>query len=94
MVNKLTTNTHITNIYLCVQAKSLQSYLTLATLWAVACQTPLSMGFSRQEHWRGLHCPSPGALPDARVEPKSLSSPALEGRFFTTSTTWEARIPL
>ena len=30
-----------------------------ATLWTIACQTPLSMGFSRQEFWRGLPCPPP-----------------------------------
>ena len=34
-----------------------------ATLWTVADQAPLPMGFSRQEHWSGLPCPSPGDLP-------------------------------
>ena len=33
------------------------------TPWSVACQAPLSMGFSRQEYWIGLPCPSPGDLP-------------------------------
>ena len=33
---------------------------TLATPWTVACQAPLSMGFSRQEYWSGLPFPSPG----------------------------------
>ena len=32
--------------------------------WTVAHQAPLSMGFSRQEHWSGLSFPSPGDLPD------------------------------
>ena len=41
------------------------------TPWAVACQTPLSMGFSRQEYWSGLPFPSPGDLPDARIKPVS-----------------------
>ena len=36
-----------------------QSCLTLATPWTVAYQAPLSMGFSRQEHWSGLPFPSP-----------------------------------
>ena len=36
------------------------------TPWTVAHQAPLSMGFSRQEHWSGLPCPSPGDLPDPR----------------------------
>ena len=58
-----------------------------ATLWTVAHQAPLSMGFSRQEYWSGLPCPPPGDLPDPGIEPMSLTSPALAGRFFTTSTT-------
>ena len=41
-------------------------------------------GFSGQEYWRGLPCPPPGDLPDPRIEPTSLASPALVGRFFTT----------
>ena len=35
-----------------------------ATLWTVACQAPLSVGFSRQEYWSVLPFPSPGGLPD------------------------------
>ena len=42
-----------------------------ATLWTVACQTPLSMGFSRQEYWSGLSCLPPGDLPDPGIEPMS-----------------------
>ena len=45
------------------------------TLWTVACQAPLSMGFSRQEHWSGLPFPSPGGLPDPGIKP---GSPALQ----------------
>ena len=52
------------------------------TLWTVACQAPMSMGFSRQEYWSGLSFPSPGDLPDTRIEPTSLMS--LAGRFFTS----------
>ena len=51
------------------------------------------MGLSRQEYWSGLLCPPPGDLPDSGIEPKSLSSPALAGRFFTTSAAWEAHSP-
>jgi len=47
------------------------------------------MGFSRQEYWRGLPCPPAGGLPDLGMEALSLS-PALGGRFFTTSITWKA----
>ena len=60
------------------------------TLWTVACQAPLSMGFSRHEYWSGLPCPSPEDLPDPGIEPTSLTSPALASRIFTTSSTWEA----
>ena len=44
----------------------------------------LSMGFSGQEYWSGLPPPNPGDLPDPGIEPVSLSSPALAGRFFAT----------
>ena len=59
------------------------------TLWTVAHQAPLSMGFSRQEYCHGFSCPPPGYLPDPVIEPATLASPALAGRFFTTSATWE-----
>ena len=42
-----------------------------ATPWTVAFQTPLSMGFSRQEYWSGLPFLSPGDLPDPGIEPGS-----------------------
>ena len=59
-----------------------------ATLWTVVHQAPLSMGFSSQEYWSGLLCPSPGDLPGLGIEPASLMSLALSGRFFTASATW------
>ena len=43
--------------------------------WTVACQVPLSMGFSRQEHWNGLLFPSPDDLPNPGMKP---GSPALQ----------------
>ena len=48
------------------------------TLWNVAPQALLSVGFSRQEYWSGLPCPAPGYLPDPGVEPASLMFPALQ----------------
>ena len=39
------------------------------TPWTVACQAPLSTGFSRQEYWSGLPFPSPGELPDPGIKP-------------------------
>ena len=51
------------------------------TPWTVASQAPLSMGFPRQEYWRGLLFPSPGDLPNPGIKP---AFPALAGGFFTT----------
>ena len=56
----------------------------LAPHWTVAHQVPLSMGFSRQEYWIGLPFPMPENLPDPGMEPMSLVSAALAGRFFST----------
>ena len=50
-----------------------------ATLWPVARQAPLSMGFSRQEYWSGVPFAPAGGLPDPGMEPRSLTSPALQG---------------
>ena len=52
-----------------------KSCLTLATPWTVAPQAPLSLGFSRQEHWSGLPFSSPGNLPNPGME---AGSPALQ----------------
>ena len=59
-----------------------------ATPWTIAHQSPLSVGFSRQEYWSGLPCPAPADLPDPGIDPTSLKSPASAGRFFSAS--WEA----
>ena len=55
------------------------------TLWTIDCQASLPMGLSRHEYWSGLPCSPPGNLPNPETEPASLMSPALAGRFFTTS---------
>ena len=47
--------------------------------WAVACQVPLSRGFSRQEYWSGLPYPPPGDLPNPGIKPTSPAAPALAG---------------
>ena len=60
----------------------------------VACQAPLSMGFSRQEYGSGLPIPFPDYLRKPGIEPASLSSPTLAGGFFTISTTWEALLSI
>ena len=79
----------------CMHAKSLQLCLTLCDSmdYSPGDQAPLSMGFSRQENWNELLCPPPGDLSDPGIEPESLRSPTLAGRFFITSDTWEAPFP-
>ena len=54
------------------------------TPWTVACQAPLSMGFSKQDYWSGLPFPSTRDLPNPDNKPTSLVSPTLAGGFFTT----------
>ena len=73
-------------------AKSLQSCL-FVTLWTVALQAPLSMGFSRQEYWSGLPFPTLVDLPNPGIEPMSLVSPVLAGRIFTTEPPGNPYIP-
>ena len=65
----------------CVCAQSLSHVQFFVTLWTVAFQAPVYMGFSRYEFWSGLPFPSPGDLPNPGIEP---GSPALAHRFFTT----------
>ena len=77
-------------IFVCRHAKSLQSVQLFATSWTVTYQALLSMGFPRKEYWSWLPCPALGDLPDSGIKTMSLMSPALAGRFFITSTTWEA----
>ena len=61
-----------------------------AAPWTVACQSLLSMEFSRQEYWSWLPYPPPGDLSHPGIELVSLVSSALAGRFFITSATWGA----
>ena len=73
----------------CVNAQSLSCVRLFATLWTVARQAPLSLGFPRQEYWSGLPFPSPGDLSDPGIEP---GSPFIVGRFFTVWTTRGAHV--
>ena len=80
------------NKHACVYTKSLQSCATLCD--PIDCSPARflsSWEFSRQEYWSGLPCLSPEDLPNPGIESESLTSPALAGGFFTTSTTWEAK---
>ena len=77
---------------MCTGARSLQSYPTLCD--PIDCSPSGSSvhGILQQEYWSGWPRPSPGDLPDPGIEPTSLTSPALAGRFFTASTTWEYHV--
>ena len=78
---------------LCVGMLSHYSRACLfVTLWTLAHQAPLSMGFSRQEYWSGLPFPPPGNLPDPGIQPAFLMFLALAGRFFTANSTWESHV--
>ena len=66
-----------------VKMKSLSCVQLFVTLWNVACQAPLSMGFSRQKYRSGVPCPSPGDLPCISC---------IADRLFTHLATWEAHI--
>ena len=68
-------------VCVCVRACTLSHVQLFATLWTVARQALLFMGFYRQEYWSGLPFPTSGDLPYPGIEPMS---PALAGRFFTT----------
>ena len=66
---------------MCVRACMLSHFSRVrlfATLWTVASQAPLSMGFSWQEYWNGLPCPSPRYLPNPGIKPTSSAAPALQ----------------
>ena len=70
-------------MYICAHMLSHFSHVPFCvTLWTVAHQVPLSMGFSRQEYWNGLLCPPPGVLPDLGIKPIYLPTPALASGFF------------
>ena len=62
-----------------------------ATLWTIAHQAPLSMGFPRQEYWSGFPFPPSGDLPYPGIKSTTPVSPALTTGFFTTSATWESQ---
>ena len=63
-----------------IVTQSLSHVRLFATALTVACQAPLTIGFSQQEYWNGLAFPPPGDLPDLGIKP---ASPALAGGFFT-----------
>ena len=66
----------------CMHECSVSGHVQLCDPMDCSHQAPLSMGFSRQEYWSGLPCPSSRDLPDPGIEPASLTSAAFASRFF------------
>ena len=58
---------------MCVCAQSLSCVQLFETPWSIAHKAPLSIEFSRQEHWSGSLFPTPEDLPDPGIEPVSLA---------------------
>jgi len=75
----LTLYLHLQAGYACMHAQSPQLCLTL---WTVAHQAPVSMGFSRHEYWSGLPFPPLETLPDPEIERASACISCIAGRFF------------
>ena len=80
----------------CVLLSSFSHVRLFVTLWTIAHQALLSVGFSTQDYQSGLLCPPPGALPNPATEPTSCISSALAGRSFTSSATvrLDTNVPL
>ena len=82
---------HYINIVM--HATSLQSCLTLCDPVDCSPPAPLSMGFSKQENWSGLLCPSPGNLPHPGIEPVSSAAPTLQADSLPPRTLIDNKIP-
>ena len=65
----------------CLRLSCFSRVRLFVTLWTIAHQAPLAIGFSRQEYWSGLPCPPLGDLPDPGIE---LWSPALRADALTS----------
>ena len=66
---------YLCSLFMLLFSRSTKYVRVFATPWTVTCQAPLSMGFSEQEYWSGLPCPSPGDLPDPGIK---RGSPTLQ----------------
>ena len=75
-------------LYLSAVLKSLSRVRLLVTSWTVACQAPLSMGFSRQEYWSRLPFPPPVGLPNPGIEPRP---PALQADSLPSEPPWKPK---
>ena len=79
-------------IRVCIPSTHNSCVWLFATPWTVAHQSPPSTGFPRQDYWSGLPFPPPGDLPNPGINPVSLASSALAGRFFATEPLGKPRV--
>ena len=79
-------------IYMVLLLSCFSHVQLFVTPWIVACQAPLSMGFSQQEYWSRLPCPPPGHLPDPGIKPTSPVSPALQVDFLPAEPIGETQV--
>ena len=84
------THTH-TPVCVCLCPQSHPTLLWPSGLWPARLLCHGIFQARVQEYWSGLPFPTPEDLPHPRMEPTSLESPALAGRFFNTSATWEGK---
>ena len=77
-------------LYACVPAESFQSCLSHCNSMDCSLQTPLSMGFSRQEYWSGLPCPPPGDPPDPGIKTHVSYASCISRQVLCHYNTWEA----
>ena len=75
--------------FVCMCAQSLSHVQLFETLWTIACQVPLYMGFTRQEYWSGLPFPLPGDLSDPGIEPTPPTSSCIGKWILYHQATWE-----
>ena len=81
----------VARLYVCVYVCMFNYVWPFANPWTVVDEVLLSVGFSRLEYWSGLLFLPPGDLPNSGIEPTSLVSFTLAGRFFTKCTIWDIR---
>ena len=81
-------NSYSFSRYYLVGTESLHCVRPFATLWTIAHQATLSMGFFRQEYWSGLSFPPPGDIPGLGIQLRTPAAPALP------SATYEAQWPV
>ena len=77
----------------CVRAKSCPTFVARQATWNFPGKDTGVVKKKKKEYWSGLPFPTPGDLSNSGIEPASLASPALAGRFFTTVPPGKPLVP-